>query len=180
MKFMPATVILMSALLGIASFAEANCGDISGKYISAKPGYGTRVLTIKQKSCDLFGVKLDNGSPGSEENVWANNKPYTYGAHDKSGNGQRVPDGQPIETSLKDRLKIARFTGASLKVMDVVGWRMPADKCVLDATKYQQDCSVTEIVYALKDANTLVETQNGYIFQNGNMVPDVIEYKRMN
>lgn len=179
MKFMSATIIL-SAFLGIASLAEANCGDISGKYISAKPGFGTRVLTIKQKSCDLFNVKLDNGSPGFEETVWANNKPYTYGAHDKSGNGLRVPDGQPIETSLKDRLKIARYTGATLKMMDVVGWRMAADKCVFDATKQQQDCSVTEIVYSLKDSNTLIETQNGYVFQNGNMIPDVIEYKRTN
>jgi hypothetical protein len=169
------TIVSMAA--SSTAFAT-DCADISGKYESISKISGNRFLTIQQKSCDLFVVKLDNGSPGKAETIWANNIPYTYYAHEKSGSGQEVPNGQPIESSLKDRYKKASFSGTSLRTMEVDGLLVSTDICKQEIT-YQKDCSVTEIIYELKDQNTLIETQNGFTYHSGNMIPDFIEYKRV-
>ena len=156
----------------------ADCANISGKFLSDKAGYVKRVLTIEQKGCSSFVLGLESGTPIFKDAVEANGVPYTYYSHDKSGNGSLVPNGQSIESSTKDRFRVASFIGGVLSVKDVTGWSQPADQCVLDHT-YQPKCTVYEISYRLKDANTLIETHMGHWFSQGSMIPESIEYRRV-
>jgi len=86
-----------------------------------------------------------------------------------------VPNGQPVETSLKDSYRIASFSGSTLKLLLV--WDRTASRTCVPEVKYQTDCSVFQFTYAV-NGDTMVETQVGQFYSMGNYIPETIEFKK--
>jgi hypothetical protein len=174
MSSMASFISFVTLVLGLA--ASASCPDISGKYVSEKVGYSKRIIIVNQKSCTQFEVTFQYGAVAGPEQILADGKPYTYFAHDKSGNGSLVPNGQPIETSSKDSYRIASFNGSTLKLLLV--WDYSNSKTCVPEVKYQSDCSVLQFTYAVS-CDKMVETQIGQFYSMGNYIPETIEYKKV-
>lgn len=156
----------------------ADCMNISGVFESTNKDIVKRILTIKQEGCDTVSIKLQDWKNADIHKL--DGVPYTYAAHSKDRTGAEIPNGLPIDQSLKDRYAKASISGNKIKVMQVIGWTGPSYTDIFKPEViYQKDCSVTEIVYELADNNSLVETQNGYTYTYGNMIPAVINYKRV-
>lgn len=176
--------LLLCSLLASPAFA---CDDISGTYESTDKSIGKRVYTITQNGCD-YKLQLNNaGANVDPDIVRADNAAYDRSQPNFDSNGHVISPFRPLSSSSTGLFRATSGANSLYRnnvdarpyVTNHVWSSVPLSTCQ-EQFGLQVGCSFLQIVLTKNADNTLLETQNGYRYYSGNMVPVYIHYKKIN
>lgn len=173
---MKAILFLAMTVSSYAAHA-VTCDDLSGVYQSTDKGIGTRIYEIQQNNCEIK-MKLNNAGADVDPDILrADNAAYDRSQANFSNDGHVINPFLPA-TSNSTRIERAFFLGGVLYINNLDAYSIPLSQCK-EQLGVQSNCWFRQHVFAKDSAQSLLETQNGYLYGDHGHIPIFIHYKKI-